>query len=75
MKNNVDVIRDNLFHIHSLANLLTGKYQELLDSKTNDSTHISNPILSISEMITEKTESCLTTVEDIENKLNESKLQ
>lgn len=73
MKNNVNVIRDNLFHIHSLANLLAGKYQELLDSKTNDSTHISSPILSISEMITEKTESCLTTLECLENKLNKLK--
>lgn len=57
--------------IHSLAYLLKvfplGEAQ-LVDNNSNG---ISDPLLSIAEIIMEKTEDCLEKVEVIENKLNE----
>jgi len=56
MKENLNDIQSDLFHIHSLANLLVGKYQEMVDSKQiiEPLDEASSPLLSIAEMIMEK---------------------
>lgn len=71
MEENLNDIQDKLIQIHSLAYLLKvfplGETQ-LVDNNSNG---ISDPLLSIAEIIMEKTEDCLEKVEVIENKLNE----
>ena len=61
MKEKLNDINNDLFHIHSLANLLVGKYQEMVDAKQiiEDLDEASSPLLSIAEMIMEKSKACL----------------
>jgi hypothetical protein len=71
MKENLNDIQDKLMQIHALAYLLKvfplGESQ-LVDENSNK---ISDPLLSIAEIIMEKSELCIKKAEVIENKLNE----
>jgi light-regulated signal transduction histidine kinase (bacteriophytochrome) len=68
----INDIQNDLYHIHSMADLLVGKYQEMVDSEViNESDMISSPILSIAEIITEKTEKCLNQLGMIEASMRE----
>lgn len=74
MQQNLNEAQGLLFQIHSMADLLVGKYQELADNKAiNESNMISSPILSIAEIITEKAEACLNKLELIEASMNEER--
>lgn len=74
MKKSLSVIQGNLFHIHSMAYLLVGLYQEKVDNKElDDSNNISSPFLSIAEMIMEKSKDCLDKAEIIEGELRSVK--
>jgi len=70
-------IKNSLFHIHALSHVLIGIYTELMScNEINEANNLSlerTSLLSISEMITEKTDFCLGKLEKVENKLNELK--
>lgn len=60
-------VKVSLWHIHSLAELLVCKYRDLVDSKKLvDGGGFSSPILSIAELLTEKTETALNNIDEIE---------
>ena len=63
----VEDIKIRLWHMHSLADLLVVKYQEMIDAdEIGKRDEFSTPILSIAEMLTEKAESSLRNIEEIE---------
>jgi transcription termination factor Rho len=61
MEHNLNKIQNDLFHIHSLANLLIGKYQEMIDAKQiiEPLDEPSSPLFSVAEMIMEKSKNCI----------------
>lgn len=73
MKENLNNVQNDLYHIHSLANLLVGKYQEMVDVKQiiENLDEASSPLLSIAEMIMEKSKACLEAVDKIDGKFQE----
>ncbi len=63
----VEDIKIRLWHMHSLADLLVVKYQEMVDAdEIGKRDECSTPILSIAEMLTEKAEASLKNIEEIE---------
>lgn len=60
MMNAVNEIQRLLLNIHSMSELLTSHHCELIDSGRlkHDPDDLSDPILSIAEIIKDKTESC-----------------
>jgi ferredoxin-fold anticodon binding domain-containing protein len=54
-----------MYHVKSLADLLICKFNELVDGDKLKSDELSDPILSIAEMLKEKAEASLKTIEDI----------
>ena len=70
---NLSEIQGNLYHIHSLADLFIGKYQEMVDSKQiiESLDAPSSPLLSIAEMIMEKSENCLDKANVLESIIRE----
>ncbi len=66
-------IQNDLYHIHSLADLFIGKYQEMVDSKQiiEPLDEASSPLLSIAEMIMEKSKACLDNADIIDSKFQE----
>jgi hypothetical protein len=66
-------IQNDLYHIHSLGYLLVGRYQEMVDAKQiiENLDEPSSPLLSIAEIIMEKTKSCIDKADVIDNKLSE----
>jgi hypothetical protein len=73
MKKNLNDIQNDLYHIHSLANLFVGKYQEMIDNKQliEPLDEASSPLLSIAEMIMEKSKACLDAADIIDGKFQE----
>jgi len=61
MEKNLNDLQSDLFHIHSLADLLIGQYQKMKDAKQiiEPSGEPSSPLFSIAEMIMEKSKNCL----------------
>lgn len=70
MKENLNDIQENLLHIHSLASVLFGAYEKYVEIGELPNNEIRNPILSIAEIIMEKSKACLLKAEVIENKLD-----
>ena len=69
MINTVDEMQRLLFHIHSMSELLTNHHRDLTDREklTHDpDDNISEPLLTIADIIKEKTESCLKKLELLE---------
>lgn len=62
----VEDIKANIYHVKSLADLLVCKFQELTYADRLKSDEFSDPILSIAEMLREKADATLKTIEDIE---------
>jgi len=74
MTQQINEVQGMLYQIHSMADLLVAKYQELVASEViNEKEMISSPILSIAEIITEKAEACLDKLNLIESSINEEK--
>ena len=73
MKEKLNDINNDLFHIHSLANLLVGKYQEMVDAKQiiEDLDEASSPLLSIAEMIMEKSKTCLNRMDLVDDEMQD----
>lgn len=72
MKEKLNDINNDLFHIHSLAYLLVGLYQEKVDNKElDDSNNISSPLLSIAEMIMEKSKACLNRMDLVDGEMQD----
>jgi len=61
MEKNLNELQNDLFHIHSLADLLIGKYQEMIDNKQiiEPLGSPSSPLFSVAEMIMEKSKNCI----------------
>lgn len=67
MLGKIEDVKVSLWHIHSLADLLICKYQELLCNKELvTGSGFSSPILSIAEMLTAKAEAALNDLDEIE---------
>jgi hypothetical protein len=62
----VEEIKVREYQIKSLADLLVCKFQELVDSDRLESNEFSDPILSIAEMLREKADASLASIEEIE---------
>lgn len=62
----VEDVKVMLWHMGSLAELLVIKYQSLVDAGTLKDDKYAVPILSIAEMMTEKTEAALKNLEEID---------
>ena len=64
---NAEDIKTMLWHIHSLADLLILKYQETVDAgKITDRDEFSTPILSIAEMLVEKSTAAIKNIDEID---------
>jgi hypothetical protein len=73
MKEKLNDINNDLFHIHSLADLLIGKYQEMVDAKQliEPLDEASSPLLSIAEMIMEKSKACLNRMDLVDGEMQD----
>lgn len=76
MEKKLNDIQNNLYHIHSLADLFIGKYQEMVDNNqiVEPLDAPSSPLLSIAEMIMEKSKACLNAADIIDSKFQEMKI-
>jgi hypothetical protein len=74
MHNHIEKTNSALWHIHSLADLLVVKYQEMIDAKQIIEGHgYSSPLLSIAEILNEKAEAaldCMNKIEAIHNDMS-----
>lgn len=75
-------IESALFHIHSIAKLLENKALESDNSCSTEDNKISNTLLSLAQIISEKAEYCLMNIETIKtgketprDSLNQTELQ
>ncbi len=64
----ISKLQNEFFNIHSLGNLLGSYYYEAIEAGKieSDPKEVSNPLLSISNMIMEKAEKCLEILSQLE---------
>jgi hypothetical protein len=72
----VNDIQVRLWHIHSMADLLIMKYQdEIQANEKRNPDEYSTPIISIAEILIEKTTACLKDIDEIDEVSTKIQLQ